>query len=128
MFSYTKSVIVLLFLFFLSTSAQAVEQDLESSRDPGGVIWGYAVLPLGPTGEDVTIVYVHDVAPGSFAESIGIKERDILVEMNGKTVHSMPPMEVGFRIVAILRSLPGTIVELVMLRGSEEVFFKFQIG
>ncbi len=126
MFSYTKGVTVLLFLFFLSTSAQAVEQDLESSRDSGGVIWWYAVLP-GPSGVDMTFVFVRDVLPGSFAEYIGIKERDILVELNGEPMHIMSPMEVGFRIVAILRSPSGTLVNLVMLRKSKEVFFTFEI-
>ncbi|MBZ5618449.1 MAG: trypsin-like peptidase domain-containing protein [Acidobacteriia bacterium] len=68
-------------------------------------------------------VFVTNVAPGGPAEKSGLKERDIITEINGKPVHQ------GNDLVNTVTATPvGSTVTLGVLRGGKRENLKVVVG
>ena len=68
-------------------------------------------------------VFVDSVQPGGPAEKAGLKDGDVILSVNGKTVHD------GNDLVNVVSNTPvGTSVDLAVLRAGQQSDFKVVIG
>lgn len=66
-------------------------------------------------------IIVTEVQPGGLAESVGIQEGDLILEVNGRPLQSIKELE------AILAKIPsGKVVRLGLARGSQMYYFAFR--
>jgi len=73
---------------------------------------------------------VSEVLEGSPAEQAGLKNRDIILALDGKPLPQLKPdrVIVGFIEREIERRLPGDTVPMTVLRGTERVELKVVLG
>ena len=77
---------------------------------------GIGIEILNSNGKTVIV----DILPNSPAAKAGLKEKDIIVEANGKKLVGMSIQEIR----DILIGKPGTLLNLVMIRQNNELEFK----
>ncbi len=90
-------------------------EQLLSQASTSRVHLGAAVADAAPRLH-VEGAYVGRVKPGSPAERAGLRVADIIVALDGRTVHSASDLE---QITADLR--PGMCVRFTYLRGGNEI-------
>ena len=67
--------------------------------------------------------YVSDVLDDSPADSAGVKEGDVIVEFNGKTID-----DAGDLLRAVQKSKPGTKTTIVVIRDNEKKSLTISVG
>lgn len=68
-------------------------------------------------------VLIAEVANGSPAEQAGLKQGDVIVELNGKPVESVGPFRNQVALIP-----PGTLVNLTLMRNGEHISVSVKIG
>ena len=113
------------FTLYLPTAQyNTLQQDLNGQRsgsigislDPrcsGGIIC--------PTGQTPTELVITDVLSGQPADTAGIKDGDVLVEVNGKAVGAPSNDSTISQISGTVRGSPGTTVNLTVRRGAQQL-------
>ena len=86
-------------------------EDLQES-----VSGSYAGIGVSIVMNDDNMIEVYKVFSGSPAEKVGIHVGDLIISANG-----VSDFESLDDLVAIVRGLPGTTVDLVIKRGDEEI-------
>jgi len=67
--------------------------------------------------------YIDSVNPGSAGEKAGLKKGDVIVGMDGITVNSVSTLR-----ALLAEKSPGDVVELKVVRGSQEVLLTVTLG
>ena len=73
--------------------------------------------------KDENGVYVNDVLDDSPADSAGVKEGDVIVEFNGKTID-----DAGDLLRAVHRSKPGAKTTIVIIRDKDKKSLAISVG
>lgn len=85
------------------------------------------VAYLGVEAEDVsepgTGALVKEIVAGSPAEKAGVKEGDVVVEFGGRVVHCVEDLK-----ETLFEKTQGEEIEIVILRGEEELRLKIKLG
>ncbi len=89
---------------------------------------GYMGIHLGEvtTDEGEPLVLVNSVIPGESASKAGLREGDLIAEVNGQTVKEMGGQP-GFSTFVAAQP-PGTRLNLVILRGNKEIRQPMTLG
>ncbi len=113
--------------------AKAVKAILPQLREKGSVARGFigvGVDQLTPevstqlgAPNDLKAAYVNHVYPGQPADLAGVQEYDIILEFNGKTVHSSNELVVAVTSVAV-----GETVAMKVLRGGKAKTVQIKIA
>jgi hypothetical protein len=88
---------------------------------PGSGVWLGSVPDMA--AGDVKGLRLSGVTPGSPAEQAGLKEGDVIVEFDGKTVTDLYTYS-----EALYARQPGDVVKVVVLRGAERKEFSVTLG
>lgn len=86
-----------------------------------GINMGWRELPGGKHG-----VEVSSVLDGQPAKTWGLRQEDVILELNGESVSAMGSLDVFSERVASLP--PGTFVELRVLRGGDRIVLPVRLG
>ena len=96
----------------------------------------YGLQPMDPEVakllklENQSGVVLSDIMAGTPAEQSGLKERDIVLAIDGQPLPRLKPdrIVVGYFGQQILLRHPGDTVTLAVLRGTERMEFKVKLG